>query len=113
MITKKRLLDYLFAITHPNFWISDLPSSPIVDEFVNEVIDKNMVIRVTEYRAYLSNGDAIWIGNYPYQYGEPLLSSNSDANYIPYRRTRARLRKYIHSLLAYELRGMYKYRERS
>lgn len=101
----KRLLDILFALSHPSHWGRNYQYNAEWDALVNEAITNGTVRRITEYRAEMGNG-AIWIGGYPFAYGYPYIPKN--APIMPARRTVKRLRDHINSVDMAEVRATYK-----
>ena len=87
----KRLLDILFAIASPLYWISNEPSSNSYDNLVNQWIETDADVELVDKYTVLVNEHMVWTSNYPYAYG--YLYGKSRV--LPYRRTRKRLKKFI------------------
>lgn len=65
-----RSLKYLFK---PNFWVMVEPYSRQWDIKLNEMLDKENSVRVVSEFWVDVGGIKVWIGNYPYGYGNPEL----------------------------------------
>lgn len=87
----KRVKDIVWALFHPNHWISNYPSDEMVDEYINKIIDEDLIVDFDSYKARTKDGLRVWVGNYPHCYGS--LYKTTDL--LPYRRTRAKLKRYL------------------
>ena len=69
----KKLLKNIKYLFKPKFWRMEYPYSRQWDDKLNEMLDKENNVRViNEFRADVG-GIKVWIGNYPYAYGNPEL----------------------------------------
>lgn len=98
----KRFLDILFALTHPAFYLSVSTSTQKQDDLVNEIIDKDLIVEVSQYTAKLTDGSEIWIRNYPYGFGSVYDCSPILDQCLPYRRTRKKLMKHLKEKFGYD-----------
>ena len=62
--------DLLYRLSRPWHWFRNHPTSAAWDAFVLQAIADGKVRRVSEYVADV-NGRSVWVGNYPYGYGNP------------------------------------------
>lgn len=65
-----KFIKNLQFIFQPSFWVHNYRYCPILDEKINELLDKG--VKFTNIRtgyADLGNLTSIWIGNYPYAFG--------------------------------------------
>ena len=92
MSLNKRIIDIAWALVHPNFWVSVGPSCPKVDRIINKMIDHDVFVACGRYYAVTVDKHEVWVSNYPYGFGEI-----GNTKRLPYRRTRARLKKYLDS----------------
>lgn len=88
---KERIIEILFAIMHPRFWISNYSACKYWDTEIKRLIDEKAEVRTKGIYHCKIGPYTIWAANYPYAYGythscEPVLAR---------RLTRKRLRDYI------------------
>lgn len=82
--------NYLFRITKPSFWIQNYPSNSVLDEWLNEQLDKQLPVIVDKH--HVKFGDKlVWVENYPYAYGYVI----GMAGILPFARTRKRLQNAV------------------
>lgn len=92
MSLNKRIIDIAWALVHPNFWGSVGPSCPKVDRIINKMIDHDVFVACGSHYAVTVDKHEVWVANYPHGFG-----SIRNTKRLPYRRTRARLKKYLDS----------------
>ena len=67
----KKLIKNIKYLFKPKFWVMEHPYSKHWDIKLNEMLDKeNNVKIVSDFTARVGGMD-VWIGNYPYAYGNP------------------------------------------
>jgi hypothetical protein len=93
----KRILDILYALTHPIHWVRNYPACKYYDKWLHSVIENDSILRLTDCRAFTKD-KVIWIENYPYAY-----SKLNDV--MVYRRTVGKFKKYIDKKRAEEFYG--------
>lgn len=91
----KRFIDIAWALVHPKFWISNRPSCPDVDRVINKMIDHDVFVAVGRHTAITSDKHEVWVSNYPYAFGDIRTGGYGSTCLLPYRRTRARLKKHL------------------
>lgn len=104
----ERLLEILWTIFNPYFWISNDKSCKEIDAYVNKIIEEDLFEsfgynggEMYFYNFFTKDGKEIWIANYPYAYGWEVdreglhLNSGGDIPPLPFRKTRKKLKKYI------------------
>jgi len=73
MLKMKKLLKNIKYLFKPKFWTMLYPYSRSWDIKLNEMLDReNSVEVVSEFWARVGGID-VWIGNYPYAYGNPRI----------------------------------------
>lgn len=95
--------DMLFAVTHPSFLIQQNKYSPVVDEFVDHLIERNVAIDSHDNYTVTIGDIEIWTSNYPYAYGRIHHVTDSVTNVPkgrPSRRNIWRLKMYVDSHIA-------------
>lgn len=108
---KERLLECLWAVLNPYFWISSQKSCKNVDGYINKVIEEDLfesfgynggeMWEKDFYTFYTKDGKEIWIANYPYAYGwvvdrDKLNPFGGEVpSLLPFRKTRKKLKKYL------------------
>lgn len=66
---KHSILNFLFTLTHPRYWIMNYGYNQAVEDVLNYIIDTSRVPdRNGTYSVYFKNTE-IWSSNYPYAYG--------------------------------------------
>lgn len=89
----KRLLDIIFAVTHPIFWFSNSECSYYHDKWINDCITNGEKLVIKCKATAELEGKTIWIENYPYAFGS--IYKGDTPEFLPYRRTRKRLMDYV------------------
>lgn len=67
-VTLEKLWFYSTLIVRPNFWTIREKYDPLVDKFINEIMDRNIEGKFKSYTVEYGDVD-VWISNYPYSYG--------------------------------------------
>lgn len=93
-MNKERILDIIFAITHPNHWLRNDRASAKADKWLKKVMENDAVKSANSYVAELENGQMVWVGNYPYSYGQIWYQGGNNTP-MPYRRTVYKFKKYL------------------
>ena len=69
----RKLLRSIKFLFKPKFWVMEHPYSRQWDIKLNEMLDKENNIKVVNGFWARVGGVDVWIGNYPYAYGNPEL----------------------------------------
>ena len=101
----KRLLDILFAISHPTHWVRNHKYNAEWDALVNEAITNGTIRQRSDYTAFMGSG-VIWTGSYPFSYCHPY--SPNFLQIMPARRTVKRLYRHLNLVDMAEVRAVYK-----
>lgn len=97
----KKFLDVTYASMRPDM-LNGFPTHRVVDEYINYVIDNDLVIALDSTLAepmfaYTTDGTEIFIKDWFGAYGSIKLKGKDEGiKYIPYIRTRAKLQKYLY-----------------
>jgi hypothetical protein len=75
----------------PSYWIQSYPTSKEWDTALNKLMDTYPLVVVDEYTV-MFGGTELWVGNYPYSYGN-WYSKRNLPKVLPSVKTRKRLRK--------------------
>ena len=90
-----KLIDFLWAIVHPGFWLMNYPYSKEWDEWMKKMLDVGKFTDIGPFTAKL-NGVWVWINNYPYA----AFTNYPGEKCRPARRTIAKLKeKLIHDMI--------------
>lgn len=88
-----KLLNVLYRIVHPCFWVQNHRTSYEYDAKLRELLDSGVEIETKSEQTAIIGSNCVWISNYPYSYGN--LYGVSEV--LPAPLTRVRLRKIIES----------------
>ena len=104
LLNALKSLKFLFM---PHFWVMNKRYSKHLDKAVLEIIDKNLVVSVSEHHAFLNNGNRLWISNYPYGYATPEIKGSWGTENLldvrPSRLTIHKLHKHLKKFEEYHL----------
>jgi len=105
----KEISLYLIVIFNPKYWISNYIPDPVLDKKIRDIIyNEKPITKLSRYECCFGSL-SLWIGNYPYAYGEDTSFEKLKIRYetLPTRRTRILLRRYIKEQTMYYLFDRY------
>lgn len=100
---RSRYRDWVFAVTHPNYWVRSYDTNAKWDKFLNDLLDTHPITFCPDYLGSKTSltppltckigSITLWLGSGVDRYGHPY--SPKEIQTLPYRRTAWRLKKRV------------------
>ena len=87
----KIIREFFWRLFRPSFWYQGGETSLVWDQALTEFMDEGKPVQNIDNFTCVIGGVTIWLGNYPYSYG----NIYGDGNTLPLGRTRIKLKDYI------------------
>lgn len=88
----RTLVDFLYRIVRPGWWVQIHPTCYLWDKVLNILLDRTPEVTELGPHTVKLDGHEIWISNYPFGYGNLYFDTPS---VVPRPKTRKRLKDYV------------------